>query len=345
MKHHALVAALALLVMLTVAACGGGGGTASLESNDVAVVGGQQVAKDELSSLMGRAKCSYRAQKRAFPKPGTATYNTLQGQAVTFLLQRAEFAQEAADMGVKIADKEIDDRIDQLKKQFYNGSEKRYEQTLKQQCLTPERAREEVKAQLISEQLYAKVTGDVHVSDAAIAKYYQQNKSIYRQKESRDIRHILVPSRSLADQLYQQLAADHEQNFAALAKKYSKDPGSAANGGKLTVVRGQTVPQFEKTAFELKTGELARPIHTQYGWHIIQALSAIKPPSVTPLSRVKASIRQQLEQQQKNAAMTKWVDGVKKKFCAPDKIKYAPGYQPNPDPCLAVTSATSTSSK
>jgi parvulin-like peptidyl-prolyl isomerase len=303
------------------------------------------VAKDELSSLMGRAKCSYQAQKRAFPKPGTATYNTLQGQAVTFLLQRAEFAQEAADMGVKISDKEIDDRINQLKKQFYNGSEKRYEQTLKQQGLTPDQAREEVRAQLISEGLYAKVTGDVHVSDSAIAKYYQQNKSIYRQKESRDVRHILVASKTRADQLYQQLVADHEKNFAALAKKYSKDRGSGVNGGKLTVVRGQTVPQFDKTAFALKTGELAQPIHTQYGWHIIQALSPIKPPSVTPLSKVKASIRQQLEQQQKNQAMTKWVDDVKKKFCSPGKIKYAPGYQPNPDPCLTVTSATSTSSK
>jgi foldase protein PrsA len=345
MKRLAFYAGLALLVVLALAACGGGGSTASLQSSDVAVVGGEQVSKDQLSSLMERAKKSYEAQKKAFPKPGTAAYNTLQGQAVTFLLQRAEFAQEASSMGIKISDKEIDDRISQLKKQFYSGSEKKYEQTLKQQGLTPEQARQEVKAQLISEQLYAKVTGNVHVSDSAIEKYYQQNKSLYQQKESRDVRHILVQTKPLADKLYQQLIAANETNFATLAKKYSKDPGSAANGGKLTIVRGQTVPQFDKTAFALKTGELAKPIHTQYGWHIIQAMSAIKPPSVTPLGKVKASIRQQLEQQQKNQEMTTWVDNVKKKFCNPGKIKYSPGYQPNPDPCIAVTSATSTSSK
>ena len=343
MKQHTFLAGLAVIVLLLLAACGGGG-TASLASNDVAVVGGQQVTKDDLTNLLERAKKSYEAQKRPFPKPGTSAYNTLQGQAVTFLLQRAEFAQKAADMGIHISDKQIDDRINQLKKQFYNGSEKVYEQNLKKQGLTPAQARQEVKAQLISEAIYNKITSKVNVSDSLIQSYYNANKAAYQQKASRDVRHILVPSKALADKLYAQLVAAHEQNFAALAKRYSKDPGSAAKGGQLTVTRGQTVPAFDKTAFALKKGELSHPVHTQYGWHIIQALSAIKPPTVTPLSKVKASIRQQLAQQQKNGAMTVWVDGVKTDYCKGGKVKYAPGYAPNPDPCVAVTAATSTTS-
>jgi foldase protein PrsA len=343
MRQHTFLVGLAVVVVLLLAACGGGG-SASLQSNDVAVVGDQQVTKEDLTNLLERAKKSYVAEKRPFPKAGTSAYNTLQGQAVTFLLQRAEFEQKAADMGIHISDKQIDDRIDQLKKQFYNGSEKVYEQNLKKQGLTPEQARQEVKTQLISEALYNKITSKVHASDSAIQSYYNANKSVYQQKASRNVRHILVSSRALADRLYNQLVAAHERNFATLAKKYSKDPGSAAKGGQLTVTRGQTVPAFDKTAFALKNGQLSRPVHTQYGWHIIQALSAIKPPSVTPLSKVKASIRQQLEQQQKNQAMTSWVDGVKKDYCKGGKINYAPGYAPNPDPCLAVTAATSTTS-
>ena len=343
MKQRASLVILSIFVVLLAAACGGGH-TATLQPNDVAVVGGQTITKDDLTSLLNRAKKSYAAQHRPFPKPGSPSYESLKGQAVTFLVQRAEFEQKADDMGVHVSDKDIDARIEQLKKQFYGGSEKKYEQTLKQQGLTLDQARTEVKAQLISEKLYNKVTGTVHVSDDAIKKYYDSHKSLYRQKASRDVRHILVKSETLANKLYSQLVANHEKNFAALAKKYSQDPGSKNNGGKLTIVRGQTVPPFDKVAFSLKKGQLSKPVHTQYGWHIIQALSDVKPASTSPLDKnLQSSIRLQLEQQQKNTVMTKWVDDVKKNFCKPGKVKYQAGFAPSPDPCLAITSSTATS--
>jgi parvulin-like peptidyl-prolyl isomerase len=156
------------------------------------------------------------------------------------------------------------------------------------------------------------------------------------------VRHILVAKKALADSLYAQLKSG--ANFAKLAKKYSKDPGSAANGGKLTITKGQTVPAFDKTAFGLKKGQLSTPIHTQYGYHIIEALSNVKAAQTTALSKVESSIRQQLEQQRKNEAMTKWVDTKKKSFCK-SGIKYQVGYQPNPDPCAALTSTTTTTSQ
>jgi foldase protein PrsA len=327
------------MVALAVAGCGGTS-TATLSSNDAAIVGSQQVTKDEFRSLMDRAKKTYEAQKRPFPKPGSTQYEQLKGQAIDYLVQRAEYAQEADSMGIKISDSDIDKRIEQLKKQYYGGSEAKYEKTLKQQGLTQDQAREEVRASLIAEAVFKKVTDKVHVSNKDIANYYDSHKSQYVQPESRDVRHILVTKKPLAESLYAQLKGG--ANFAALAKKYSKDPGSAANGGKLTISKGQTVPQFDKTAFKLKKGELSPPIHTQYGYHIIQALSAIKPAQTTPLSKVAPSIKQQLEQQEKNDLMTKWVDGKKKQYCS-SKIKYQVGYEPNPDPCASVTGATTTS--
>jgi parvulin-like peptidyl-prolyl isomerase len=329
-----------LCVGLLAAGCGGGGGgTASLQGEDVAVVGGQQVTKEQFQALMARAAKSYAAQKRKFPKAGTREYENLKGQAVDFLVQRAEFEDEADKMGVKVSDKQVDDRINKLIKQFYGGSQKKYEDTIKSQGLTPETARQEVKAQIISEELYKKVTGDVKVSDKELRDYYDSNKSIYVQKESRDVRHILVTKKALADQLYQQLKGGAD--FAKLAKKYSKDPGSAQNGGRLTITRGQTVKEFDKTAFALKKGQLSPPVHTQYGYHIIQALSDIRPAKTTSFDKVKASIQQQLEQQKKQDEMTKWVDTTKRSFCKSDRIKYQVGYTPNPDPCAAILANTS----
>jgi parvulin-like peptidyl-prolyl isomerase len=330
---------LALISLALVAAgCGGGNSTATLGTDDVAVVGSKEISKTDFQALMDRARKSYEAQKRPFPKPGTVEYETLKGQAIGFLMQRAEFEQEAESRGIEITDEKVDKRITQLKKQFYGGSDKRYQDVLKQQGLTEEQAKGEVRATLISEELFKKVTEDVKVSDKEIKSYYDSHKSQYGQPESRDVRHILVQKKALADQLYAQLKSG--ANFAVLAKRYSKDPGSASNGGKLTVSKGQTVPEFDKTAFKLKKGQLSAPIHTQYGYHIIQALSDIKPAQSTPLSKVKDSIRQQLEQQQKNDAMTKWVTETKKHYCGGTRIKYQVGYQPSTDPCLTVTSST-----
>jgi foldase protein PrsA len=329
-----------LCVGVLVAGCGSSdGGTASLGGSDVAVVGGQQVTKDQFKALMGRAEKSYAAQKRKFPKAGTREFENLKGQAVDFLVQRAEFEDEAENMGIHVTDKQVDDRINKLIKQFYGGSQKKYEDTIKAQGLTPETARQEVKAQVISEELYKKVTGDVKVSDKELKDYYDSNKSIYVQKESRDVRHILVTKKALADQLYQRLKGGAD--FAKLAKKYSKDPGSAQNGGRLTITRGQTVKEFDKTAFTLKKGQLSPPVHTQYGYHIIEALSDIRPAKTTQFDKVKSSIRQQLEQQKKQDEMTKWVDSTKRSFCKDDRIKYQVGYTPNPDPCAAILANTS----
>ena len=343
MKRHISLVILSLALGLLVAACGGGGQTATLKSGDIAVVGGQTITKDEFTTLLNVGKKNYESQKTPFPKPGTPAYESLKGQLITALVQRAEFAQKAEDMGIHISDKQIGDRIQQLKKSpQYGGSEKKYEQTLRKQGLTPATARNEIKTQLISEALYNKVTGSVKVSDKAVTDYYNQHKSLYLQPATRDVRHILVNSRALANTLYAKLAADHEKNFAALAKKYSKDPGSASNGGKLTVIKGRTVPEFDKVAFSLKTGAIAKPIHSSYGWHIIQALSPIRPPSTQPLSKVKEQIRGQLEQTAKQTTITNWAHGVEKAFCKPGKVKYQPGYEPTPDPCLALTSSTTT---
>jgi parvulin-like peptidyl-prolyl isomerase len=332
------LAFLAFCSLALVAAGCGGSSSATLNSDDVAVAGSQQITKAQFEALMNRAKKSYDAQKRPFPKPGSTEYEQLKGQAITFLIQRAEFEQEAEDLGIKITDGDVDKRIDQLKKQFYGGSEQKYKRTLAQQGLTEEQAKGEVRAQLVSEELFKKITGDVKVSDKQIRDYYDSHKAQYQQPESREVRHILVQKKALADQLDAQVRRGG--NFAALAKKYSKDPGSAANGGKLTVTKGQTVPAFDKTAFSLKNGQISQPVKTQYGYHIIQALSAVKPPQKTPLSKVESSIRQQLGDQQKRDAMTKWVDGTKSKYCK-SRIKYQVGFAPNPDPCATTGTTTS----
>jgi parvulin-like peptidyl-prolyl isomerase len=322
-----------LAAALLVAGCGGGGSSESVPNNAVAVVGGDTVTKTQFNDLLAGAKRTYAARKTAFPKVGTTQYKSLQDQALQYLVQQSELEQRAKDLSVAVTDKDVDARLKQIKTQYFAGSEKRYQAQLKQQGLTEAQIRQDLHAQILSEKLYNKVTADVKVGDPDVKKYYDAHKSSYEQKASRDVRHILVNTKKQADDLEQQLKGGG--NFAALAKKFSKDPGSAANGGKLTVSKGQTVPPFDKAAFALKTNEISDPVHTTYGWHIIQALSAVKAAKTTPLKDVQDQIRSQLLQTKKTDAMTKWVDDTKKQFAK--KISYQTGYAP------AATAATTTS--
>jgi peptidyl-prolyl cis-trans isomerase C len=362
MRRIGLIGVCAAIALL-VAACGGGGAK-SVPSNAVAVVGDKEISKADWDALIEQTRRNFKATKRAFPKPGTVELANLRTNATQFLIQSSEYQQEADKLGVKVSDKDIDARLDQIKKQYYGNPpgqkpatpaqmEQRYRAALKQQGFTDKEVRAGIKLQLIREKVFEKVTTDVKVSDDDIKAYYDKNKAQYEtpaQPASRDLRHILVKKKALADRLYTQLAAD-DSKFPQLAKRYSTDTSSAANGGKLPPgvgVKGRLDPAFQKVAFSIKAHEVSKPVHSQFGWHIIEALGPVKPGTPakpTPLAQVKEAIRQQLLSQKKQQEMDGWLNDMKKSYCK--KIGYQRGYAPPPgqDPCkkpATTTGATTT---
>jgi parvulin-like peptidyl-prolyl isomerase len=347
MRVFSTVALLFVAVGLLVAACGGGGGgSANLPAGVVVDCNGTQIKKTQVDRLLAQARRSYKAQKRPFPKAGTPEYRQLLTQAVQFLVQRCQFAQAASKRGINVTNADVEKRLKQIKKQYFGGSEKRYRAALKQQGITDAQVRDDVKAQLISEKLFNRITEDIKVAENDVRKYYDEHPELYSQPETRDVRHILVKQKARANSLYSQLCGSEspcvkaKTDFAALAKRFSIDPGSKNQGGKLTVTRGQTVPEFDKKAFELKKNEISSPVKTQYGFHIIQALSAVRPRRTTPYKQVKEAIRQQLVSQKKTEAQQKFLDDLKKEY--EDKIKYAKGYEPPPTTTAPTTTAPTT---
>jgi len=71
-----------------------------------------------------------------------------------------------------------------------------------------------------------------------------------------------------ANRIYQELI--NGANFSEMAMEYSKDPGSAKNGGDLGWFgKGMMVKEFDEACFTGKVGEIQKPVKTSFGYHII----------------------------------------------------------------------------
>jgi foldase protein PrsA len=332
---------LPLLLVALLAACGGGSGGGQVPATAVAQVGSTPIAKSTFTTLMGLACANAKAQGQPCPKVGTPTYSAVRSSAITFLVQQEELAQEAQKLGVSVSQQDVDKQIDQVKKTYFQGSAKKFAAALKKDDISlSEYEQYELRPKLLAQNVQNKVTSTIKISDAAAQKYYAQNKSSFTTPKTREVRHILVNSKSLAETLEQKLK--NGASFAALAKKYSKDTGSAPHGGKLCVAHGgtsgacqQTVAPFDKAAFSLKTNQISQPVKSVYGWHIIQALSDVKPAKTQTFEQVKAQIQANLAAQQKQTAWQAWLAKMAKDYKG--KVSYQAGYTPATTTAAATT--------
>ncbi|HEU5244809.1 MAG TPA: peptidylprolyl isomerase [Gaiellaceae bacterium] len=330
-----LLLTLALVGLL--AACGGGGST-QVPADAIAQVGSTPISKATFNSLMAVACARYKAQGQACPKVGTPTYSSLRSSAVTFLVQQEELKQDAQKkLGVTVTQQDLDKQVEQIKKTYYHGDDKKFEAALKQQGFAnvAEFEQIELRPNLLGQKVKAKLTSTV--SNAAALKYYNQNKSSFVTPKTREVRHILVKDKSLAEKIEQQVK--NGANFGKLAQKYSTDKGSAAQGGKLCVAHGTasagcnpTVAPFDKAAFSLKTNEVSL-VHSVYGWHVIQPISAIRPAHTQTYKEVAAQIKANLASQNQQTALNTFVSNLTKDY----KVSYQTGYEPATTTSAATT--------
>jgi peptidyl-prolyl cis-trans isomerase C len=133
------------------------------------------------------------------------------------------------------------------------------------------------------------------ISDAAIQARYDAEYKNKSGEEEVHARHILVATEAEAKQIIAELQKGAD--FTAIAKQHSTEPGAAQSGGDLGwFKKGDMLPAFSEAAFSLKPGQIdPNPVHTQYGWHVIQVLETRTAPPPT-LADAKDEIRQQIIQ-------------------------------------------------
>ena len=208
-------------------------------------------------------------------------------------------------------------------------------------------------------------SAQVKADDAALKKYYDENKKNYIVPQAvkleyvaLDIRDLanrqtvgeeevkkaleqVVPEREIAHILFavakdapanvraaakseaEKVLAQAKANpakFAALAKQYSRDEGSAENGGNLGYLPkdGGLLKEFEDKAFSLEKGQISELVQTDAGYHIIKVLN------IQSIEKEKARIEADLKQKKAASAFNEVKEKLTEEaFNHPDSLSEA----------------------
>ena len=348
-RQSALGAFFVAALALGVSACGGG-----LPGNSVATVGDQTIKRDTFDHWMRIITISQASQtnpnaaktaavpdspdfqkcvaakKKTAPKPAKGQpettdaqfktqckqqYDQFKGEVLGFLIRSTWLDQEATRMNVKVTDKEVQKQIDDIKKQQFTqqGS---YEKFLQSAGLTNEDVLFQQRVRELQNKITSKVTkGKDTVTDAQIADYYNKHQSQFSTQERRNVRIVLTKTKAKAQQAKSALQSGG--SWKSVAKQYSIDQATKNKGGELQggVAKGQQEKALDTAIFAADKGKLTGPVKTQFGWYVFEVEKITKGKQQS-LDESKANIKQQLAQQQQNAALKKFGDDYRKRYKA-----------------------------
>lgn len=84
-------------------------------------------------------------------------------------------------------------------------------------------------------------------------------------------RHILVHSLPACEQIREELARG--EPFQELARRYSHCPSGRQGGDLGEFGPGEMVREFDQAVFSANAGEVVGPVHTEFGYHLIEIVT------------------------------------------------------------------------
>ena len=168
---------------------------------------------------------------------------------------------------------------------------------------------ERVKEDILTNFTINKALAAVRVDDSEIKQYYDENQERFQSGETVNADHILVDSEEKAQELLEKIHAG-TLDFAQAAREYSSCP-SGKEGGKLgDFAKGQMVPEFDQAVFGMQEGEVAGPVKTQFGYHLIR-LNRKNASAPIPFAQIKEQLRGMLLQEKQQKAYESKVNQLK----------------------------------
>jgi foldase protein PrsA len=294
-----LVAGLALVGLLVALAIWGDLGDPGVSEDQVAVVEGApegEITQEEFDAALEQA--AFNLNLRNVPDENNPQFDQVQQAALSNLVQTRWVRGEAAERGIEVADRDIDQQLEQIK-QTQLGGEQGFERFIRTSPYDEEDVRQVAEISVLSSRIQEQAvpTTAPDVTEEEIELSYEAGLEQYTEPASRDVRQILNPNRGEVEQARAALEEDDSaQSWDRVARQFSVDDATRNQGGlRRDVVEGQSEPALDEEIFSAPLNELVGPFEGQSGWYLIQVVGE-QPERVTPLSEVSEQIRQQLQQ-------------------------------------------------
>lgn len=240
----------------------------------------------------------------------------------------------ASRAGVNVSEAEVDAKLVDLRTPY---SEEEFQKKLKDQGMTLNDLRQQVRDGLLAEKVIAKeIASRLSVSDAEVAEYYERNKASFNVRETQyHLAQILVTPaadpqlRNLAnDDAKTPAAAERKikalyarlrkgEDFEKLAQAYSEDPNTVSGGGDMGFIPASSLASQRKILMalqSLKVGQVSGIIRDSEGYHIVKILGrevAGQRPFSDP--QVQNSIRHALMNQKEQLLRAAYIEDLRDK--------------------------------
>jgi peptidyl-prolyl cis-trans isomerase D len=151
-----------------------------------------------------------------------------------------------------------------------------------------------------------RVRAEVKVGESDLKQYYGQHIGEYQVRERVKVSHILFKTEgktpdeiAATEKKAREVLAEVKagKDFAELARNHSEDSSAPSGGDIGWIVRGQTVKEFEDSAFNMRPGQVSDLIKTTYGLHIVKVFDK-QAAHLQTFEEVRNQIREHLETQQ-----------------------------------------------
>jgi len=237
-----------------------------------------------------------------------------------YLSQRATemvMLQEAERRGVTVLSEDIDTYV----KAFYdNAGTQDIQKALQDAGFESEdHLRQVERERQIVRQLMAEITEEIVIRPGDVVVLHHDIQDELATPEQICLRHIVVENDFSARDLIKQL--NDGADFALLASENSIDTHSSARGGDVGCFARETIiptSDFERAAFNSKIGELAGPVQSQMGYHVLVVYER-QPARVPTLNEVYEQLESELRHEElpKRLSALREESGIK---IYPDKL-------------------------